>query len=367
MVRDYLVQKGTDPSNILLVNKESLEYSWMEKDDQLVSHVQDFFSSKRGKKYLFVDEIQEIAKWEKAVAGFLADELADLIITGSNSKMLSSELATHIAGRYVEFTMNTLTFSEFLDFRKKDPQDRQKVAEEFKNYLICGGFPGIHHMEFEHEVIRQYISSIKNTVFLKDVVARNNIRDVSLLEKIAKFIADNVGNITSSKKIADFLKSQQIKNSVDTVQNYLDMLCSAYILHKIPRYDIKGKRILEVHEKYYCGDLGLKNSLTMYRPDDISGQLENIIYLELTARGYQVFVGKVNELEVDFIAQKNQDRIYYQVAYLLPNQATVAREFGSLEKINDNYPKYVLSMDQFFPDNRDGIKWMNILHFLTGN
>jgi predicted AAA+ superfamily ATPase len=362
MIGQRLTENGVLPENILLINKDSLEFDWLKNYQQLVVFVTEKFNEITGKKYLFIDEVQEIDGWEKALSGFLADETADLYITGSNSRMLSSELATYIAGRYIEFNIYTLTFSEFLQFRKATEPEKQE--SEFGIFLKYGGFPGIHRMEYDDEVIDQYISSIYNTILLKDVVARNNLRDIYLLQYITRFTADNCGNITSSKNISDFLKSQKIKGSVDTVMSYLEMLCSAFIFHKINRYDIKGKRLLEVHEKYYAGDIGLIHSLLGYKMNDISGHLENIVYLELLSRGYKVNIGKLGELEIDFIATKNDRQLYVQVAYLLPDNKTIEREFGALEKINDNYPKVVLSLDRYFDSNRNGIQWKNLIEFL---
>jgi len=315
-----------------------------------------------GKAYLFIDEVQEIDGWEKAVTGFLTDQTADLYITGSNSTMLSSDLATYISGRYIEFPMYPLVFSEFLNFRKaKDPGKRE---EEFSLFMKYGGFPGIHHMENDDEVIRQYISALYHTILLKDVVSRNAIRDIPLLEKVSRFTADNCGNITSSKRIADYLKSQKFSGSVDTILNYLGMLSSAYLFFKVNRFDIKGKRLLEIHEKYYAGDIGLKNLLTGFQPEAISGQLENIVYLELLSRGYSVDIGKLYDTEVDFIAKRGDQRTYIQVAYLLADQRTIDREFGSLEKIPDNHPKLVLSMDRLHMGERNGIQWKYLIDFL---
>ncbi|HBB90323.1 MAG TPA: ATPase [Bacteroidales bacterium] len=357
-----LTDKGIDPGNILLINKDSLEFDWLTTYKQLVEFVITSFKGKKGRKYLFVDEVQEIEGWEKAISGFLTDNVADLYITGSNSRLLSSELGTYITGRYIEFKMFPLTFSEFLQFRRVTEPD--KTEREFTLFMKYGGFPGIHQMEYNDEVIGQYLSSLYSTILLKDVVERNGLRDISLLERISRFTAGNCGNITSSKKIADFLKSQRIRGSVDTVQNYLAMLCAAFIFHRINRYDIKGKRILEVYEKYYVGDIGLKNILVGYKPDDISGLLENIVLLELMKRGYQVTIGKVNDLEIDFIATKNNQPVYIQVAYLLTDGKTIEREFSSLEKISDNHPKLVLSLDKYPDSNRNGIIWQNLIEFL---
>ncbi len=363
LICNLLTDKGVNLKNILLINKDSLEFDSLNTYKQLVSYVTDRFKDVEGKKYLFIDEVQEIEGWEKALSGFLTDNTADLFITGSNSRMLSSELATYISGRYVEFKLYTLTFSEFIKFRKVT--EPEKMESEFALFMRYGGFPGIHRMEYDDEVIEQYVSSIYNTILLKDVVARNGLRDIALLERIAHFTADNCGNITSSKKIADYLKSQKMKGSVDTVQSYLSMLSSAFIFHKVNRFDLKGKRLLEIHEKYYVGDIGLKHSLLGYKINDISGHLENIVYLELLSRGFKVNIGKLNELEIDFIATRSNQQIYLQVAYLLADTKTIDREFGTLEKINDNYPKIVLSLDKFLDNNRNGIKWYNLIDFLN--
>lgn len=361
-IQKSLLEKNINSENILFINKDSLEFDWLTDYKQLATHVKDSFNGTKEKRYLFIDEVQEIEGWEKALSGFLTDGVADLYITGSNSRLLSSELATYISGRYIEIKIYTLTFSEFLKFRNVTVPE--KIESEFALFLKYGGFPGIHHMEFEDEVIEQYVSAIYSTILLKDVVARNGLRDIALLEKISHFTADNCGNITSSKKIADFLKSQMIKGSVDTVQTYLSMLTSAFIFHKVNRFDIKGKRLLEIHEKYYSGDVGLKHSLLGYKMNDIAGHLENIVYLELLARGYRVYIGKFDEFEIDFVATRRDLQIYVQVAYLLADKKTIEREFGALEKISDNYPKIVLSLDKFMDSNRAGIKWYNLIEFL---
>jgi hypothetical protein len=363
MICNTLIERKISPDNIVLINKDSMEFDFIGNYQQLDTYVKKRIKNIKGIVYLFIDEIQEIKGWEKAVSGFLADKIADLYITGSNSRMLSSELATYISGRYIEFKMYPLTFSEFLLFRQGIYMDH--VEDEFALFMKYGGFPGIHHMEYDDEVIGQYVSALYNTILLKDVVAKNGIRDVDLLERIAKFTADNCGNITSAKKIADFIKSQKIKGSVDTVQNYLGMFTGAYIFYRVNRFDIKGKRLLEIHEKYYTGDIGLKHNLLGYKLGDIAGHLENILFLELLTRGYTVDIGKYNDREIDFIASKGSERKYIQVAYLLHDQKTIDREFGALEMIHDNFPKMVLSMDKFHDPNRNGIKWMNLIDFLV--
>jgi predicted AAA+ superfamily ATPase len=365
MICNSLTEQGVNPVNLILINMDSLEFDFIRNYHDLNKYVKTRIVKIKKPVYLFIDEIQEIEGWEKAVAGFLADSMADLFITGSNSRLLSSELATHISGRYVELRMYPLTFSEFLQFR--EGKGSEHVEEEFGLFMKYGGFPGIHHMEYNDEVIEQYVNSLYNTILLKDVVAKNNIRDIMLLEKIAKFTADNCGNITSSKKIADFLKSQKSGGSVDTVQNYLYMLTAAFIFSKVNRFDIKGKRLLEIHEKYYTGDIGLKHVLLGYKTGDISGHLENIVYLELLGRGFKVEIGKYQDLEIDFIATKGNERTYIQVAYLLHDQKTIEREYRALEKIEDNYPKLVLSLDKYQDANRAGIQWKNLIGYLIGN
>lgn len=362
-IKQWLLEiHNVNPANVLLINKDSLEFDWMKNYLQLAAYVKEQFSGISGEKYLFIDEVQEIDGWEKALAGFLSDSVADLYITGSNSKMLSSELATYISGRYIEIKLYTLTFSEFLKIR--EITNPEKHESEFGLFIRYGGFPGIHQMVYDDEVIGQYVSAIYSTILLKDVVARNNIRDIHLLENITRFSADNCGNITSPKNIADFLKSQRQKASVDTIMNYLSMLTSAYIFHKVNRYDLKGKRHLEIYQKYYPGDIGLKHNLLGFKINDISGHLENIVYLELLSRGYKVDIGKLNGYEIDFVASKNDQILYIQVAYLLPDEKTISREFGSLEKVNDNYPKLVLSLDKYFDSDRNGIQWKNLITFL---
>ncbi|MEA3392719.1 MAG: ATP-binding protein [Candidatus Marinimicrobia bacterium] len=355
------VDKGVQENNILYINKELLEFEFIKDYSGLNLYVKEKLSGNSEKKYLFIDEIQEIKDWEKAINSFLAEGIIDIYITGSNSRMLSSELATFLTGRYVLISMYPLSFKEFLIFRG---EKGSLIEEEFQLYLKFGGLPGIHDLPLVDEVIFQYINSIYNTILLKDIVARYAIRDVNLFERIASFVFDNIGNITSAKRISDYIKSQNIKVSVDTVQNYMSFLKDAFIMFKAQRYDIKGKKHLEIYEKYYASDSGIRHSVLGYRYDDISMLLENIVYLELLRRGYRVTIGKLDNYEVDFIAQKNDEKIYFQVTYLLSGVDTVEREFRPLLKINDNYQKIVLSMDKIWGGDKDGIKRINIIEFL---
>jgi predicted AAA+ superfamily ATPase len=356
-----LSDKGVDKKNILYINKDSLEFDFIDSFSELNDYVKKRFKGLRGKKYLFIDEVQEIKGWEKAASSFLANKTADIYVTGSNAGLLSSDLATLLTGRCIEFRINTLTFSEFLKFRKKSA----KYSEaEFSLFLKYGGFPGIHQMEYNDEVISQYISSIYSTILLKDVVSRNQVRDVALLERIVTYIADNTGNITTAKGISRYIKSQHLSCSVDTVHSYIRWITDAYLVLEAKRFDIHGKRTLELYEKYYPGDAGLVFAILGNRQSDIASKLENIVYLELISRNYKVFTGKLYDLEVDFVAIRGSQRIYIQVAYLLHDSKVIERESGSLSGIRDNYPKIILSLDKYFEHDLNGIKWFNLIDFL---
>ena len=356
-----LKHKNVNKKNILFINKDSLEFDNINTYSELNTFVLEKFKGVKGNKYLFIDEVQMIEKWEKAVSGFFTDKIADIYITGSNAGLLSSEMATLLTGRYIEIKIFTLVFSEFLKFRNKTVKEKE---EEFSLFLKYGGFPGIHQMEFNDEVLSQYISSIYSTILLKDVVARNQVRDVALLERIVRYIADNCGNITTAKGISKYIKSQHLSCSVDTIQNYILWLSDAYIAFKAIRYDIRGKRILELYEKYFLGDPGFSFGILGSKAGVISGKLENIVYLELLSRGYSVQIGKLYDREVDFIAVRNDQKIYIQVTYLLYDENVIEREFGVLSSVKDNYTKIVLSLDKYFSGERDGIKWHNLIDFL---
>jgi hypothetical protein len=361
ILMENLTDSKIDQKNILFINKDSLDFDHIKTYSDLNGFVLKKFKGVKGNKYLFIDEVQQIEKWEKAVAGFFAEKEADIYVTGSSAGLLSSELATLLTGRYIEFKMNTLVFSEFLKFRSKTSEEKEN---EFNLFLKYGGFPGIHQMEFNDEVLGQYISSIYSTILLKDVVARNQVRDVALLERIVRYIADNCGNITTAKGISKYIKSQHLSCSVDTVQNYISWLTDAYMAFKVNRYDIRGKRLLELYEKYFLGDIGFIFGILGNKAGDISGKMENIVYLELLSRGYTVHIGKLYELEVDFIAIKNDQKLYIQVTYLLYDEKVIEREFGVLSSVKDNYTKIVLSLDKYFGVEKNGIKWYNFIDFL---
>ena len=288
----------------------------------------------------------------------------DIFITGSNAHLLSTELSTLISGRYIEMQIYPLSYSEYLDFKGDKFTDHKN---EFAIYLRYGGLPGLFHFENTDEVVFQYLSSVYNTILLKDIVKRYNVRNVSLLEKISAFLFDNIGNLLTASNITKYLKSQKIQTYSDTVQIYIDYFLSTFLTHKASRYDLKGKRFLTINEKYYLNDLGIRHSIIGYKSGDIGQLLENVVYLELIRRGFRVGIGVLGEKEVDFIATKNNEKIYVQVAYLLSEQQTIEREFSPLLYIKDNYPKYVLSMDDnIWGNDYKGIKRLNIIDFILG-
>lgn len=348
---------------IIHINMELMEFDGLKDYRDLYTYIQDRQTKIDVKYYIFIDEVQEVEEWEKAINSLLAEGKSDIYISGSNARLLSSELATLLSGRYVEFKMYSLVFSEFITFLKTKEKSNT-LEEQFDAFLKFGGFPGIHHMELDDTVIRQYLQSIYNSVLLKDVIVRNNIRDAAMLDVISKYLIDNSGKITSAKSISDFMKSQNRKVSVDTVLNYIRLNCDALLFEKVERYDLKGKRLLETYEKYYMSDIGLRFATLGYTPESVSAQLENIVYLELKSRDYKITIGKLDDLEIDFIATKGTEKIYIQVSAQLINDKVIEREYRSLEMVKDSFPKYVLSLDKGFETSRNGIRWMNIVDFL---
>lgn len=360
-IQELLMDSGVRRDQIVSINKESLEYDFIETYKDLYDYVRTKFAQVEGKKYLFVDEAQEIEKWEKAIGSFFQEGNIDLYVTGSNANLLSSDLATLLSGRYIEFPIYSLSFDEYLLFNSIS---EEKVGEGFNRYIKFGGLPGLFHFDNNEESIFQYLSSLYDTIVLKDVIERHQVRNISLLKNITRFLFENIGNPFSAKSVSDYLKSQKSNVGIKTIQNYIDYLEATYILYKVERYDIKGKRLLEYHEKYYLGDVGLRHALLGYREGDISGILENIVFLELKRRGFQVSIGKVEQKEVDFIAVKANEKCYIQVAYLLNSSKTIDRECSVLKSISDNYPKYILSMDTALGGDYEGIKRINLIDFL---
>ena len=368
LLQTQLLSQGIDKEQIIYINFESFSFNELKNSQKLYAFVLEKMTSEN-KYYLLLDEIQEVQDWEKAVNAFMVDVNVDIYITGSNSHLLSSELATYLAGRYVEIPIYTLSFKEFLDFKhaytKESHQQNPKLL--LGEYLQKGGFPIIHSNDYEQEIIYKIVQDIYASVILKDTVQRHKIRDIEMLERIIKYAFDNIGNTFSGKNVADYFKSQQRKVDLNTVYNYLNALVSAFILYRTERYDIKGKEILKTQEKFYLGDVSLLYAKMGFNANMIAGILENTVYLELKRRGYQVYIGKLNNQEIDFIAQKQNYKLYIQVAYKLESEQTIRREFSPLQAILDNYPKYVITMDEFWQGNLDGIFHWHIADFLLAD
>ena len=362
MLMDELKKRGIPESRIVRFNFDTLEWhnaDAMQVFDQIKSKL-----SPDGRTYLFLDEIQEIENWERLVNTFMEETAydVDIFVTGSNSKMMSSEISTYLTGRYVSFRIHPLSFAEYLEFRKQYGA-LYDLNGEFLNYIEYGGFPAVHLKPLTRDEAYVIVRDIYNTTILTDIVKRNQIRKVDQLERIVKFAFDNIGNTFSANSIKGYMQSQNRKIDVETVYNYLAKLESAYILNRCPRQDLHGREILKTQEKYYLADTAFKHAVLGYRRDDISQVLENIVYLELQRRGYEVYVGKLGTKEVDFAAEKQGGNIYVQVAYLIADRETQEREFGNLLKINDNFPKFVFSMDEVDMSQK-GIVHLNIKDFL---
>lgn len=359
-VQDYLLKNGRKPSQIINISLESKKNKRFKDGDVLYDYLLSYCDNAKEKTYIFLDEIQAVSKWEEVVSSLLVDADCDIYISGSNSKLLSGELATLIAGRYIQIRVYPFTLSEAKTLLL---QNGKFVSDEalFQDYLKYGGLP----MRFSLEPISldAYLSDTYDAIVVKDIVLRNNIRDTNLLHRILVYLMDNIGNPFSARSVVATLKQEGINTTVETVILYIDYIKKAMIAYSAQRYDIKGKKLLTSTEKYYAVDLGLRNCVKASNEIDYNKLYENIIYLELLARGYDVKVGKTDDYEVDFVAYKGSNTIYIQVAYLLASPETVKREFGNLEKIKDNYPKYVISGD--LPDfSQSGITHYNIIKFL---
>lgn len=353
----YLREQGVDGEQIIFLNLEKMENEPLLEYHALYDYIKERLAPGR-MTYIFLDEIQNVPGFEKAVDSLFAMEWTDIYITGSNARMLSGELATLLSGRYVEMQMLPLSFAEYYTLVGGDRR------EAWNAYFVSGGFPYTAYIE-EEDIRRDYLQGIYHTVLLKDIVERKRIQDVTLLESVVRFLFDNVGNIVSSKKIADSLTSYGRKTTSATVENYIRALEESFILYRAGRYDVKGKQYLKSLEKYYLVDQGLRGLLSGSSGRDIGHVLENIVYLELLRRGYQVQVGKVGNQEIDFVAGKGSDRTYYQVAASILDEQTYQREIAPLKMVHDHYPKYIVTMDEV-PVGEDGIRQVNVVDFLLG-
>lgn len=355
-----VIQKKNPDANLIYIDKEQLAFGYLKTEIELYQYVIGHLKQGRS-NYLFVDEVQEISNFQLALRSLLNEEVCDIYCTGSNARLLSGELSTHLAGRYVEFHVHSLGYGEFLVFNGLNDS-----LESLRSYLLFGGMPYLHHLTMDENIIFEYLRNVYSTILLKDVVSRENIRNVQFLENLVAYLADNVGALFSAQNISKYLKSQHVNMPTQTILNYLRALCNSFFVYKVQRADTQGLKIFEIGEKYYFEDLGLHNAIRHldYRRD-INKLMENIVCMDLMRAGYQVYVGKNGTKEIDFVGVKGSHRLYIQVAYLLPDEQTVDREFGNLLEIPDNYPKYVVTMDEMQNGgNYQGIKQVHLRDFL---
>ncbi len=361
MFRDYLLNSGIINENIIYINFESAMYDNITNYKDLYSYVKDRIKDE--KVYLLLDEVQNVEFWEKAINSFKVDFNIDIYITGSNAYLLSSELSTLLSGRYIEIKMYPLSFKEYLKFNN---YDNNNLDEKFREYLKYGGLPAITSIKDNDELVLSYLNDIYNSIVKKDIIDRNNIKDMALLENIIKYLANNIGSFISSTKISDYLNSNKItlKSNHQTIDNYLSMLEKSYIMYKADRTDIRSKSLLKTLGKYYIADTGIRNIILGFRNIDEGHLLENVVYLELLRRGYRVNIGKSGDYEVDFVVESPNEIKYYQVTQSLVNDDVKKRELRSLESINDNYEKIILTMDKPINNDFNGIKVINIIEWL---
>jgi len=364
MLREELLKRGINSEQILSYRFDSLENENIKTASALYMDVKSHLA--QGKKtYLFLDEIQEVADWEKAVNSFMVDFDIDIYVTGSNSRMMSSEISTYLTGRYISFRIFPLSFDEYLSFRKEYTKPSDPYTE-FRRYMQLGGFPAIHQKEYSSSEVYTVVKDIYNSTIFTDIVKRNQIRKVDQLERVVKYVFSNVGQTFSALSLSKYLKSENRTMDPETVYSYLDKLEKAYILHRCSRFDIKGKEILKTQEKFYLADTAFRYSVLGYDENAAAGMLENIVYLELLRRGYDVYVGKLDTVEVDFVATRKEEKLYIQISERIDREETKQREYGNLLSVNDNYPKYVIRTDEFAGGNYEGIKTMHVADFLLG-
>ena len=356
-VIEHLKDKGVPEENIIWINFELSEYFEIDNINKLENFLNEKMSKINGKMYLFFDEIQVIPEWEKLINSYFAKENYDIYITGSNSKLLSGELATLLAGRYVQIDVYPFSFREYLKYY--NIQDN--LNNHFLKYVENGGMPST--FEYDDENKKNILMDLYNSIILKDIIQRNNVKNVDLLDRIIRFIMYNIGQSFSANKVYNRLKQDMVRLSVNSIYNYIKYFENARIIHQVKRENLQGKKILKHNEKYYVCDLGFRETIIGNNSRDITRVIENIVYIELLRRGYKITIGNVGDLEVDFVCKKNGQKMYVQVSYILANEETIEREFKSLKMIQDNYPKYVLSMDKF-DFSREGIEHINIIKFL---
>lgn len=362
LIKEELLASGVTDSQFISFNFEDMRHAHLLNAEALHAEILKLAEKIEGKVYLFFDEIQEVRDWEKCINSFRIALDCDIYVTGSNAKLLSGELATYLGGRYVEFVIYPFSFSEFLElYHTVDAGTSTQQC--FHKFLLAGGMPYLANLRYEEAPSRQYLTDLFNSVQLKDIVKRNKIRDVDLLERIIAYVMANVGTTFSATSLVKFFKNEHRTVSADTVLNYIKYCCDAYLLYQVKREDLQGKQLLASNEKYYIADHGIREAVYGGNMRDINLTLENIVHMELLRRGYTVTVGRMGEKEIDFVCSKRSEKLYVQVAYLLADENTVRREFGAYDGVRDNFPKYVVSMDEL-DMSRNGIKHRNIREFL---
>lgn len=364
MIEKLQKEQNIPSEQIVSMRFDSMEYEDMTAKDMFKAVKEKL--SPNGRTYLFLDEVQEISGWEKVVNSLATDYDVDLYVTGSNSRMMSSEIATYLTGRYVSFRIYTLSFREYLEFKKQYTQIKD-IHDELADYIRLGGFPATHLREYSQDEVYTIVRDIYNSTIFSDIVKRNQIRKIDQLERVVRYTFANVGNSFSAKSISDYLKSEHRSIDNETVYSYLEKLEKAYLLHRCSRYDLRGKEILKTQEKFYLADTALRYSVLGYNSDSVASSLENVVYLELCRRGYTVNVGKSGSGEIDFVAVRQNEKLYVQVTQELRSPKTEKREYERLLEIHDNYPKYVLTTDEFSGGNYEGIKTMHIADFLLSS
>lgn len=365
LLMEELKNRGINENQFIYINFENLKYRNLKNYERLYDFILNKVDDKYKSYYIFLDEIQEVEEWERCVNSLRVDEdfNFDIYITGSNAKLLSGELSTYLAGRYIEFVVYPFSFKEFFEIMKEKNKEID-LKEAFQDYVKFGGMPFLHNLDYNFEASMQYLQDLYASIILKDITQRNNIRDTDLLERIINYVVMNIGNAFSATSISKFFKSENRKVATETILNYIKACEEAFLIYRVARNDLLGKKILNVNEKYYIADHGIREAIMENNQKNINQVLENIVYFEMLRRGYNVKIGKVDNLEVDFVCKKNDETIYIQVSYLLASEDTKEREFSVLENIKDNYPKYVLSMDEF-DMSRNGIKHINLIEFLV--
>lgn len=361
IIKKLREEKHVDDEQILNYRFDSMEYGDMTTKELYLELKSKIIQSK--KTYLFLDEIQEIEGWEKVVNTLASDFDVDIYITESNSRMMSSEISTYLTGRYITFHIYTLSFEEYLMF-KKSYMTLKDLKQEFSQYVRLGGFPATHLQDYSQDEVYTIVKDIYNSTIFSDIVRRNQVKKIDQLERVVKYTFNNIGNTFSAKSISNYFKSEQRKIDNETVYSYLEKLQKAYILHKCSRYDLQGKNILKTQEKFYLAEVSLRYSELGYTVDSVASSLENIVYLELKRRGYNVYIGKTKDKEIDFVATKQNEKIYVQVTQEIKSEKIQKSEYEQLLEIRDNYPKYVVMADDFAGGNYEGIKTMNIVDFL---